>query len=49
MNKMFNDLSCMLLNNEDINYISEIKRYLTQVNTECIIIIKKIYAYYKII
>lgn len=31
MNKMFNDLGCMLLNSEDTNYISEIKRYLTQV------------------
>lgn len=31
MNKMFNDLGCMLLNNEDTGYLSEIKCYLTQV------------------
>ncbi|XP_025202089.1 uncharacterized protein LOC112599402 [Melanaphis sacchari] len=31
MNKMFNDLGCLLLNTEDTNYLGEIKRYLTQV------------------
>ncbi|VVC44689.1 Hypothetical protein CINCED_3A020094 [Cinara cedri] len=31
MNKIFNDLDCMLLDNDDTNYIGEIKRYLTQV------------------
>ncbi|CAH1737753.1 uncharacterized protein LOC114122247 [Aphis gossypii] len=31
MNKMFNDLGCLLLNTEDTDYVGEIKRYLTQV------------------
>lgn len=42
MNEMFNDLGGLLLNNEDTDYIYDIKYYLSQVKTYRISVLKRL-------